>query len=228
MPFFYLQARPTIDIDLLGIKLSNISIADVFRNITAIQCDDAVWFHSADIREEVISERNRYQGKRLIIEAGFDTIKQNIQIDVGFGDKVTPSPVEVSYPNLLEDLPGSILLAYTPETVIAEKFQAMIELSDYNSRMKDFYDVFTIINSGKFDRSILKDAIRSTFQNRGTKYRDNHSLFSPGYASDPNRNIMWDAFLKRVAAQTDLDFQYVLEVVRRELYPLWLNLKERG
>ncbi len=85
----------------------------------------------------------------MIIESGFDTIKQNLQIDIGSGDIVTPKPDELTYPNLLEDLPKSKLLAYTPETVIAEKFQTMIELSHYNSRMKDFYDVFTLLNSEK-------------------------------------------------------------------------------
>ncbi len=136
---YFLQARPTIDIDLLGKELENSNIVSVFKNIMSIDSDDAVWFNTESIIEEVISERNRYHGIRLTIGSGFDTIKQNIQVDIGFGDKVTPKPVAICYPNLLEDLPAPQLLAYTPETVIAEKFQTMIELSDYNSRMKELY-----------------------------------------------------------------------------------------
>ena len=223
---YYLQARPTIDIDLLGKELKNASIVAVFKKIIAIDFDDAVWFNPGSIKEEVISERNRYHGIRLIIESGFDTIKQNIQIDIGFGDKVTPKPAELSYPNLLEDLPAPILLAYTTETVIAEKFQTMIELSDFNSRMKDFYDVFTILNSKKYNKAILKDAVLNTFKNRNTKFIDNHNLFSDEYASDNMRNTMWIAFLKKIAARQDYEFSAVIDIINKELYPVWLLLKE--
>jgi hypothetical protein len=223
---FNLKARPTIDVDLLGIELQNdtAECINAFQSILSINCDDTIWFDTDNIKAEIISEQNQYHGIRLYILSGFDSIKQQLQIDIGFGDTITPKPAKLSYPNLLEQFPESEILAYNTETVIAEKFQAMIFLADFNSRMKDFYDVYTLLEADNFDKNILKDAIIATFKNRNTPYTQNHSLFTDGFARDKTRNQMWKAFLKKINAKETLAFEQVMQKIHADLQPVWHKL----
>ena len=88
-------------------------------------------------------------------------------MDIGFGDVITPSPSELDYPNLLDGFPNTDIMAYSLETVVAEKFQTMISRAETNSRMKDFYDLYTIPKMEKIDEKTLKDSVRNTFTRRG-------------------------------------------------------------
>jgi hypothetical protein len=220
---FNLKARPTIDVDLLGVELQNDTVVCIkaFQSILSIDCDDTIWFDTDNIKAEIISGQNQYHGIRLYILSGFDSIKQQLQIDIGFGDTITPKPVKLSYPSLLEQFPESEILAYTTETVIAEKFQAMIFLADFNSRMKDFYDVYKMLEADDFDENILKDAIIASFKNRNTPYTENHILFTDEFATDKNRNMMWKAFLKKININEVLTFEKVMHKIQEELQPIW-------
>ncbi|MBN2776086.1 MAG: nucleotidyl transferase AbiEii/AbiGii toxin family protein [Bacteroidales bacterium] len=224
---FYLKARPTIDVDFLGIELKNDTdeCKKVFQSILSIYCDDTVWFNTDNIFSEIISEQNRHHGIRLTIQAGFDTIKQQLQIDIGFGDTITPKPVKLLYPSLIYQFPESELLAYTKETVIAEKFQAMIFLADFNTRMKDFFDVYKLLDDNNYDKNVLESAIISTFKNRNTPYTKNHDLFTDEFAIDKKRNQMWQAFLKKINTKEVLPFDLVMQKIQSELKPIWNNLK---
>lgn len=224
--FFQLKARPTIDVDLLGIELKNDTdeCKKVFQSILSIYCDDTIWFDTDNIVAEIFSEQNRYHGVRLTIKAGFDTIKQQLQIDIGFGDAITPKPVKLHYPSLLYQFPESELLAYTKETVIAEKFQAMIFLADFNSRMKDFFDVYTILKMGNYNSDNLTNAIKVTFKNRNTNFQENHILFSEQFSADKNRIKMWEAFLKKINFNTNLQFKDVIKTITEVLKPIWDTL----
>ncbi len=223
---FKMNARPTIDVDLLckGVENNSIELVDVFKRILSIKVDDAVWFNKDNISTEIIAERNKYNGIRLILSGGFDTIKQNIHIDIGFGDSITPQPVNISFPVLLETMQIPDLLAYNAETVIAEKFQTMIFLADFNSRMKDFFDVYTLLESGQYDKEVLKDAVIATFRNRNTHYAENHILFSDEFANNQNRNKIWKAFLKKINYKGVLQFRDVIDKICTELKPVWDNL----
>ena len=139
---------------------------------------------------------------------------------MGFGDVIVPEPVNLDYPLLLEDLPEVNVAAYSLETVAAEKFQTMIDRGTINSRMKDFFDVYTIMKSGKVDSGLLKEAVVEVFENRGTKADPNSVVFSDGFAQDQMRQTMWKAYLKKIKYQGELPFADVMGVVREVLRPM--------
>jgi predicted nucleotidyltransferase component of viral defense system len=143
-----LHTRPTVDIDMLAKHVNNDKerVKAIFRTICEIGYDaDCVVFDSGSIVAGGIAENSKYGGVRLCINARFDTVRQRLQVDIGFGDIVTPAPVTLIYPTLLDKLESPEIKAYSIETVIAEKFQAMIDLGTFNSRMKDFYDVYVLL-----------------------------------------------------------------------------------
>lgn len=151
-------------------------------------------------------------------------IRQNMQVDIGFGDFVTPAPVQMKFPTLLEmDAPE--LLAYSTESVIAEKFEAMIDLAEMNSRMKDFYDLYRLLQPGKYDGEILKEAVSNTFRTRDTAMSENHVLFDEAFATDEKRNLQWDSFLSKSKLQT-IPFKDVHRHIVNILKPLYLKLQK--
>lgn len=157
--------RPTLDIDFLGIKIKNdlAHIKNVFTEICSVACDnDGVSFDIDSITTEDITEGRDYKGIKVTLVACLDTIKQVMKMDIGFGDVVTPQPLELSYPSLMDELPQATIMAYSLESVVAEKFQAMIELSEVNSRYKDFYDVYKILRN----QPLNMDSIRISSSSR--------------------------------------------------------------
>lgn len=154
-----------------------------------------------------------------------DSVRQSISMDIGFGDIVTPGPQDLQYPLLLEDVPGMNVLAYSLETVVAEKFEAMVSLSVNNSRMKDFFDVYGIINGGKLDKDVLTDAIKNTFHHRGTSYVENHPLFTDDFYKDTTRIARWRGFLKGIKWQEDIPFEIIGQTIKSELLDYWEMLK---
>ena len=153
-------ARPTVDIDFSGNKISNDieEIKKMFLQILAIETNDGVIFNAETLNASEINEQNQYTGVRVKVIAQLANIKQNIQIDIGFGDVITPAPQTLHYPILLEDFEVPIIQAYTIETVIAEKLQAIIILAQLNSRMKDFYDIYSLLKSEKINFEVVKEA----------------------------------------------------------------------
>ena len=223
-----LKSRPTIDVDLLGTQISNDieALCEVFRQICAVESEDEVTFSPESVVGELITQQDKYNGVRLYIDAAFHTVRQRIQIDVGFGDIVIPVVQELEYPILLDEMQVPIIQAYSKETVIAEKFQAMIELSVANSRMKDFYDVYMLLTDSEFDNNILEDAIKATFANRETSYAENHALFSVDFATNTQRKRSWTAFLNKINRDKELEFEKVMLLISEELMPFWTKMKE--
>lgn len=216
----HLKARPTLDIDFLGQQISRDmeNIKNVFMKLCDIECfEDGVVFDKSSVMVEEISLKKEYNGVRVHIKVGLDTATQVISMDVGFGDIVTPAPVALSYPILLDALPEVEILAYSLETVVAEKYHAMIDHATENSRMKDFYDVYKILKSGKIDKKILKDAITATFENRGTTISVDNSLFEESFTVDNKRNIMWNSYLKKIKVKEQLSFYEVWKYITQEL-----------
>ena len=125
----------------------------------------------------------------------------------------------------MEDLPVANIVAYSLESVVAEKFQAMIELSEVNSRYKDFYDVYKILKNQKLDENALSAAIHATFQNRGTSYYESHPLFSKEFVTDEERNKHWMRFLKKIKHDDDLSFETVMALIVSRLKSIYETLK---
>lgn len=225
------NARPTVDIDFSGNRIGNdiAQIKSVFTEICKINdAPDGIRFDMDEIQAAEINENRVYKGIRLIITARMDTIIQPLNVDIGFGDIVVPYANELDYPLLLPDLPIPRILAYSPETVIAEKFQAMIELSETNSRMKDFYDVYRMLKKGDFDSENLELAINATFDTRFTRYTDDHPIFTDDFAENKTKQVQWSAFLKKISPNDEVPerFEDVAAFIVKELYAYWLKRKE--
>ena len=222
------QARPTLDIDFMARHISNDAenIKGIFSEICQIACaEDGVSFDSDTIETGEIAITKEYHGVRVSLMAHLDTAQQRISMDVGFGDVITPYPQHLAFPALIDTVPGTTILTYSLETVVAEKFQAMISLSIGNSRMKDFFDVYQIMTRQDIDAEILGEAIKATFANRDTKYVENHPLFTEEFFTDTNRNLYWEGFLRRIKFGEALSFVVVGELIRNRLQPYWEGLK---
>jgi predicted nucleotidyltransferase component of viral defense system len=221
-----LHARPTVDIDILAKQISNDreTLTAIFRQICEIKYEhDCVYFDAASIVATDIAKEKKYSGVRMLIHAQFDTIKQTLQVDVGFGDVITPAPVMLSYPLLLKELDSPEILAYSIETVIAEKFEAIIHLGQFNSRMKDFYDIYILLKNHRVCDESLQDAISNTFRQRNTSCRENHELFSDSFYHDESRQTRWKSFLKKINADS-LNFETVVIYVTNRLLPIYNSL----
>ena len=191
--------RSTRDLDLLGRgEPSTDHLRQLFQNICSLTVtDDGLTFPTDAVAAEQIKEDDVYQGIRLRIDARLGNARIPLQIDIGFGDAITPGPQAVTYPTLL-DFPAPQLNAYPRETVVAEKFQAMVQLGMANSRMKDFYDVWTLARQFEFDGIGLCAAIRATFQRRQTELPAITPLaLTPEFSTDRNKATQWSAFLRR-------------------------------
>lgn len=191
--------RPTRDLDLLGqgTPLPD-RLRQVFQDVCALTVDDdGLRFLIDAIQAEQIKEDDEYQGIRLRIDARLGNVRIPLQIDIGFGDVITPGPQPVTYPTLL-DFPAPQLQAYPRETVVAEKFQAMVQLGMTNSRMKDFYDVWTLACQFEFDGPVLCSAIGATFERRQTVLPSMTPLsLTSEFSADRSKAIQWSAFLRK-------------------------------
>ncbi len=192
--------RPTRDIDLLGFaEPDEANLAQIVRDICLQEVEpDGVAFDPNSIKTEMIREGNAYGGIRCKVIARIGPAKQNLQIDVGFGDAIIPEPVFIEIPRLLADQIPATMRAYRPETAIAEKFDAMICLGLANSRMKDFFDIHRLCATMDFDGDVLSNAIKQTFLRRGTQLPEETPIaLTDAFWSDPIVVRRWHAFLQK-------------------------------
>ena len=192
--------RGTRDLDLLGFGDPNPdSMLLTFQEILTQDADDGVVFDANALRVDRIREELEYGGLRLRTTASISGARINLTIDIGFGDALEPGAEFIDYPVLL-DHPAPRLQAYARETVIAEKFQAMVALGRANSRMKDFYDIWILSRSFSFDDDRLARAIAATFARRGTVIPvDRPDALSPAFAADELKQRQWRDFLADAA-----------------------------
>ena len=214
--------RATRDLDLLGhgdhdVATLITTFKEIFR--TSVEDDGVVFFGDAMTGEE-IREGEEYAGVRLSFEAQLGVAKIPIQVDIGFGDAVVPEPEPLDYPTLL-DFPTPRLLAYSRETVVAEKFQSMVELGIANSRMKDFFDLWRLSRMFSFEGARLVDAIQATFERRRTLLPTIDPVcFTSDFSRDQNKQAQWAAFLKRAGVDAGgVSLFEVLPVLQRFLMP---------
>jgi hypothetical protein len=193
-------ARPTADIDLLGqTKFTGESLTILVREAasTAVE-DDGLVFHAETIEATIIRGEAEYHGWRLAFLATLGNSKIHMQLDVGLGDVVQPAPTLVKYPSIL-GFPTPVLKAYSPESVIAEKVQAMVELEKANSRMKDFYDLWVLSHHLGFRGDVLAKSIKATFERRDTALVNNPPVaLTEEFSKDPMKITQWRAFARRL------------------------------
>lgn len=197
--------RPTQDLDLLGFGDSGLdALRDTFRNIMSTPVpDDGVTFNLDSVRAEPIRAEQLYDGIRVSALAFIGTARVPIQIDIGFGDAITPGLEEQDYPTLL-DAPAPRLRTYPRETVIAEKLEAIVDIGTRTSRMKDYYDLLFIARLFAFDGQTLSQAIRATFERRKTELpKAIPPALSPDFAADTDAAERWNAFIRRTPLLID-------------------------
>lgn len=220
-------ARPTLDIDFLGSNISNegTSVVEAFREICSVPYEeDGVAFDTEHITARNITELKDYHGIRLSIPVRMDSITQVLTMDIGFGDVVTPSPVSIDYPLLLDHLPCANILAYSLETVIAEKMHAIIDLADQSSRMKDYYDLYTILREEKYNADILREAVVRTFENRHTPFDEGTMFFREDFGNNPQMETRWIAFMRKIGKAPEPTFSEIVIFIQQALLPYWENM----
>ena len=221
------KGRPTKDIDLLAEQISNDKddIKKVFSNVCNIKYeDDGIVFNGDDIQVEDIKEDADYHGVRVKATCFLGNAKKMVQLDIGFGDIVIPKPREMECPTLL-DLEAPVIKVYSLESVIAEKFQAMIALSVANSRMKDFYDIFTLLSTNNFDGRKLQEAIFETLQRRRTTIEKDNVIFTQQFIQDESRNKLWQSFLRKINVDK-FEFTEAMKYIEEFLKPIYDSIVE--
>lgn len=218
-----LKSRPTKDMDFLARRISNDleHIKIVVEKICGLSVeDDGVHYDVIKMTVERIKQDADYEGVRIKIPTFLGQIRKILQLDIGFGDVIIPKPQDVDYPVLL-DMASINIQAYSTESVIAEKFEAMITLSLINSRMKDFYDIYSLLVTENFDGRVLMEAVHETFQRRGTNLAKEHPVFSEAFATDPSRRKQWINFLQRIGVAESPDFEEVMWAITKFLLPIY-------
>ena len=220
--------RPTRDMDFLGYGDSEPNAMLItFREICAIEVDDGIVFDADALCVQLIREELEYGGLRLRTTGALAGARIPVIIDIGFGDAIEPGIEEVDLPVLL-DLPQPRLRVYARETVIAEKFQAMVMLGLINSRMKDFYDVWILSRSYEFDEDRLSRAIAATFERRGTAIPlEVPMALTQDFAADAGKQRQWAAFVRDLAVEIPV-FEAVVADLAGFLMPYTRYARDRG
>jgi len=213
--------RPTRDLDLLGKGMANLSYRKIFSDVCSqVVEDDGLSFLSDTIRVERIRDEEAYEGVRVLLEARLGDVRIPLQIDVGFGDAIVPAPEELEYPTLLE-FPAPRLSAYSKESVVAEKFEALVKLGMANSRMKDFYDLWVLAQRFQFESATLAAAIRATFATRETVLPISLPLaLQMDFYQLPSKQTQWKAFLKKSGLNADSSLEETIRVIREFVMPI--------
>lgn len=214
------EFRPTMDIDMLGLTSNQeASIVAQLREVMTVDVvPDGLAFEPGSIQSERITEDADYEGIRIRFRGALDSARVNMQVDIGFGDIIYPGPTKSYLPVMLE-APAPKLLCYSRESTIAEKFEAMVKLGRLNSRMRDFYDIWLLSRQFDFDGKKLAEAIRLTFERRGTRIPRRVEAFEPSFSEA--KQVQWTAFRQRLQQDhAPKVFSDVVAVVEEFLAPI--------
>lgn len=218
--------RPTRDIDLLGTTdNSENNIREIFERILYTEVeDDGLEFFPETIETSLIKEDADYHGVRVVFKGKLDTAKIVMQVDVGFDDIIYPGPDSVEFPVIL-NFSNPNIRSYTKESVIAEKFEAMVQLGNQNSRMKDFYDIWILSHNFNFDIQKLSEAVRRTFEHRKTKLSIDIITFSDEFPD--LKQLQWKAFMNKIK-QDDIpeSFNKIIFDIKQFIIPV-INSSEQ-
>lgn len=213
--------RPTKDIDLLGSGANNIpAIEQAIKDVCSVTYDDGLAFLPDTVTGEIMREDLAYQGVRVKLTAKLGNIKIPLQIDVGTGDAVTPGPQTAEFPGLL-DFPHAKLKVYPKETVVSEKFEAMVRFGMANGRMKDFWDLHYMIDEFAFEGTVLRKAIRATFERRNTKVPESPPIaLTETFVKDTRIAGLWRAFISRNRLTVYTDLKETIDKLGRFFAPI--------
>jgi len=216
--------RPTRDIDLLASGASDReSVRQLMRDICTVECpEDGLVFDLETLDVAPIRAVEEYQGQRARLTARLGNARIRFQVDMGFGDAVTPAPEEHDYPTLLEDLPAPRIRAYRREVSLAEKFEAMVKLGRSNSRMKDFHDAWALSSQFDFEGPVLKAAVRACFERRRTSLDELPDALRSAFYEDGRLDAFWRAYVEAgtFSAPPPTSFEVLGERIREFFGPL--------
>lgn len=216
------MARSTRDIDMLGMSKGSVEelIQVIGECMRVPVIDDGLRFDPASVRGEDIRVNTRYLGVRLRFLGYLGTARLSLQVDVGFGDAILPRPDWLEYPSML-DLARPRLMGYAPETTVAEKFHAMVELEAANSRLKDFYDLWFLAKNRVFEASVLAMALEATFKRRGTPLPSSLPFaLTPAFYDAPDKRAQWRGFLRKLSLQWPTELAEATHVVELLMMPV--------
>jgi hypothetical protein len=218
--------RPTRDMDLLGFGPGELFVLErVFREIAQQPVDDGLAFSETVTAAEIRKEAN-YAGARVTLLATLEQARIPLQVDIGFGDPVTPAAEQIDYPVLLDDLNPPRLGAYPVYTVIAEKLQAIVSLGMVNSRLKDYFDLKVLLEREQLDELVLAEAVRRTFAVRSTPLPQQVPLgLSNEFGEDLGKQEQWRAFLRRNEV-AEAPLPQVVALIREALMPVLFRAEE--
>lgn len=207
--------RPTRDIDFLGSKIPNEidDLVEVIKEILTIKIDDGLRFDSDSVEGENITEDGDYKGVRIKFYVFLENSRERMQLDIGFGDKITAGPVDIEFPTLL-DFPAPKLKVYSIETAIAEKFEAIVSLQLQTSRMKDFYDILFFAENYNFKKETLAQATTTTFNHRSTDLVLSKKIFEDRFKNNERFQALWKAFLDRNKLENQKTFSEIVSQIQ--------------
>lgn len=218
--------RPTRDADFLGLMQPEIArLKNIFSSLCIkARVEDGIEFDPDSVYVEEIRENNTYEGLRVKMSGLLDRAKISLQIDIGFGDVVTPDPEVVALPVIL-DHEAPVLKAYPIYTVVAEKLEAIVKLGMVNSRMKDFYDLLIICKQFDLDKQLLLDAIVATFRRRKTTLSgDKPVAFTRDFIDDPGKQRLWKAFVERNRLKDVPELGEVMQTLETYFSPILMKV----
>lgn len=218
--WFDVPLRPTRDMDLLGFGLAEAPhLIAAFSDLCALHVDDGIRFDAQSIRAEEIRKEANYAGIRVTLLGWVDGARCPVQVDVGYGDAVTPGPAAAEYPVMLGEFPAPKLRVYPRHTVVAEKLQALINLGVANSRMKDYFDLWVLAKHSDFEGEVLREAIGATLSRRGTGIPTDVPFgLSESFATHPQKQMQWQGFLKKNRLEA-LPLVQIVAALRKFLMP---------
>jgi hypothetical protein len=215
--------RTTMDLDLLGYGNPDIeNLRKIFQQICKTEIkNDGLLFDRKNLTVTQIREESVYEGVRIIIPALLGSMTIRLQVDVGFGDQVVPEPQSAEFPALLAES-GPFIRSYSPETVIAEKFNAMVVLGMANSRMKDYFDIWMLSRNFIIEADILGKAIVETFKKRHTELPQHDPIaLSEDFFINEFKKNQWKGFLRKQQRLVSMpDLAEIIDVIRNFLLPI--------
>ena len=211
-----LDNRATMDMDttLKNLPLTPETIRNALEQVCAVQFDDGVFFEIGTISP--IREDDIYGGYRVMLNAGFDTLLTPLSIDVSTGDAITPHAVQYNFSEIFDDEKSYELWAYNIETVMAEKVETILRRGVFNTRPRDFYDVYILATTQNFDIAVFKDALSATANHRGTAEQiADVPMILQNIQESLELKAMWEKYRKQFAYAADIEYNSIMTVLKK-------------
>ena len=211
-----LDNRATMDMDttLKNLPLTPETIRNALEQVCAVQFDDGVVFEIGTISP--IREDDIYGGYRVMLNAGFDTLLTPLSIDVSTGDAITPHAVQYNFSEIFDDEKSYELWAYNIETVMAEKLETILRRGVFNTRPRDFYDVYILATTQNFDIAVFRDALSATANHRRTAEQiADVPMILQNIQESPELKAMWEKYRKQFAYAADIEYNSIMTVLKK-------------